>query len=206
MVRYERILMAGVAFAAMACSDDLSGPRGDPMSRDEAMALAGGIVEVSEGAASAQARSGNQIPALSGDMAKGVFEFSREGSHACPSGGTLDFNVAVDAEFDKETKSARFDVAGFQKHAECAFPHQDVTITITGTPRLVFSASGEMAEGVPTSPFRFEAKGALDWTASDGRKGRCPIEVDAVIDESTRQKTMSALICGHTFTEANTAA
>lgn len=202
MTTLHRTLPLALALAATACESGLSGPIGDPMSRDEAVVVAGGIVIVSEGAAKAVAGGSDGMASVLGfDRNAGTFGVSRQGSYACPGGGEVQYNLALDGSLDEASESVSFDAAGHQKHAGCSFTHEALTFAVTGAPRLVFSASGEMLNGEPAKPFRFKAEGALDWTASDGRSGRCPIKVDVVADMAAGRKTADALICGHTFTQ-----
>lgn len=202
MTTLRRTMLLCLAVAATACERGLSGPIGDPMSRDEAILVAGGIVSVSEGAARTVAQGDGGMPSVLGlDRNAGTFGVSRQGSHPCPGGGEVQYNLSMDGSLDEASESVSFDVAGHQKHAACAFTHEALTFNITGAPRLIFSASGAMVNSEPAKPFTFEAEGALEWTASDGRSGRCPIKVDVVADMAAGRKTADALICGHTFTQ-----
>lgn len=194
----------GAVLALSACSD-AAGPEGDRLTRAEALVLAAQVLATSEGAMTGSVSAASQEAA--GQNTAGAptsFTHTHQSSHPCPSGGTLDVDLMIDGMFDDETNSIQADLDGSHTHNDCAFPHQNLTLTVNGAPAISFSASIGAVDGVPSQPFTFSLDGGFAWSASDGRAGSCPIELDAVTDFTGKQRTVNGVICGHTISEVTT--
>jgi hypothetical protein len=93
---------------------------------------------------------------------------------------------------------------GSRTHTSCAFPHNDLTLTVTGALSIGVIASVGAVNGQPSQSFTFSLDGAFCWAASDGRSGTCPLELDAVTDFIAGERTVEGAICGHSLSERTT--
>ena len=202
----RKSMVAGMALAlSVAACGDSTGPTGDRLSRVEALQLATMVMASSEGVAIST--SLETPAAASKTMGAGPptsFTHSHESTHPCPSGGQLAVTLAISGTFDEDTHSLQADLDGSHTHSSCAFPHNNLTLTVTGAPSIGFSASIGAVNGEPSQPFTFSMDGAFRWEASDGRSGTCPLELDAVTDFIAGERTVQGAICGHTLNERTT--
>ena len=56
----------------------------------------------------------------------------------------------------------------------------------------------------PSEPFTVNIDGGFNWTASDGRSGRCAIEYEQITDFAARKRTVEGDVCGHSVKETFT--
>lgn len=187
--------MLGAVLVLGACND-VAGPTGDRLTREEAALIAGDVTTSGgQTANSARPTTGDAIAAdpvtVSHDL---------EFTHPCPKGGKLQQTWKATASFDVAEGSFDLQVKGLQKHLACAYLHEGVTITVDGDPDIDIEAAASAARNQP-GDHTLEINGAFKWTASDGRSGTCPITLDAVTDFQARKKTVEGTVCGHTFKE-----
>jgi hypothetical protein len=187
-----------------ACGDDASGPSGTALSRAEALVVASGIIVAGEAATSSSMTPQDVTLPVGVDAVPVEFTHQQQSSHPCPSGGTVDFDLEASGTMDEEAGSFDITLAGSETHQQCAFPHEDLTITVDGNPDLQFAASAAMVDGLPSEPFTFGVAGALSWATSDGRTGECLVSINAVTDFVARERTLQAQVCGHTLTQTTT--
>ena len=186
-----------------ACSSDGAGPE-TALSRTEALAIATAIITAGETAASGTMEpQGIELP-TGIDAVPVEFTHQQTSSHPCPSGGLVAFAVDVTGTVDEEVGSFEVALDGTQTHDQCAWPHQDLTLTVSGDPHLQFAATAAVTNGVPSAPFTFSVAGAFAFTTSDGRAGECVVSIDAVTDFALQRRTLEAQVCGHTLSQTTT--
>ena len=202
----RKSMVQGMAliFVVTACADS-TGPTGDRLSRVEALQLAAMVMASSEGVAiSTSAESSAAAPETGAAGPPTSFTHTHESTHPCPSGGQVAVTLAISGTFDEDTNSLQADLDGSHTHSSCAFPHNDLTLTVTGTPSIGFSASIGAVNGEPSQPFTFSLDGAFRWEASDGRSGTCPLAIEAITDFIAGERTVQGAVCGHTLNERTT--
>jgi hypothetical protein len=196
-LRSASLLLFPVVLAA--CSDDGLGPNsGDQMTRDEALMIAAAV------SGSVETTSTAPTVTASPSRVAGIpFTFSQdvETSHPCPQGGNVALQWTVSGSADPDAGSFVLDLDGTHKPSGCAYPHNGLTFTLTGDPALSFSAHIAIANHQPSAPFTASISGAFNWTASDGRSGRCVVQYSESTDFIARQRTVDGEVCGHTVKE-----
>ncbi len=201
-----RRMMIGVLGAvglAAACSDS-TGPTGDPLAREEALGLAN-QVSAAGSSASTGSRNAALAAASSSEVAPpGTITIEHKSSHPCPVSGRIAIELSATLSFDEGVASFEFDAEGVLTPDECAFVHNTVTFTVDGDPNLSFESHAAVAGGAATEPFIERAKGALNWSASDGRSGRCVIDIETVTDLNAKRRTVRGEVCGHTIDQTVT--
>ncbi|HEX7088529.1 MAG TPA: hypothetical protein VF192_00240 [Longimicrobiales bacterium] len=198
-------MAVAVTMAALlaACSeDDPAGPgySGDQLTEAEAEAVWTALVEVTD-----SARVGimeNDPPDASllnpASAMPGNISFEHTSTHPCPVDGTVAVALNVDLAYDEEAESLDYDARGSLTHEECSFSHDSVTFTVDGDPNLSFAARVVVAEGV-FEPITESVEGAFEWSASDGRSGRCIVDLSKVTDLTEGKRTLQGEVCGHTI-------
>jgi hypothetical protein len=193
----RRILgLMTLAALAAACSETTA-PSGDQLTLEEAQAVAQEIVRSGE-----KVYAESAVETLPGASTAAneplTIRIDHDSTHPCPVGGNVALALTVNLELDGVAQSLVYEVDGALTHAACAFIEEGVTLTVDGDPNLEFHANIEAAAG-QAGPYTATADGALDWTASDGRSGRCVIDISSVTDFVARSRTVSGEVCGHTF-------
>jgi len=203
-MRKSMVLGVALALGVTACGDS-TGPTGDRLSRAEALHLTTMVMASSEGVGiSTSLESSASVSKTAAAGPPTSFSHTHESTHPCPSGGQLAVTLAISGTFDDDTHSLQAELDGSHTHSSCAFPHNDLTLTVTGAPSIGFSASIGAVNGEPSQPFTFSLDGAFRWEASDGRSGTCPLELDAVTDFIAGERTVQGVVCGHALDERTT--
>jgi len=200
-MRFRLVSLFAVTVAMSACSDDSSGPDASSLSREEALMIASAVSSSAQ--TSTTTSSARPMPNVTAAVPIS-FEHDVETSHPCPQGGTVNITVHATGTVDVEAGSAVLDVTGSQRHAACAFVHHGVTITLTGDPDLDFESHASILNQQPNAPFSVDVNGALNWSTSDNRSGRCVIAYEEVVDFVARRRTVDGSICGHVVRETFT--
>jgi hypothetical protein len=192
----KNIILFGLLVAVAACGDDPTGSTGDKLTRSEAMAIAQSV-DASGAAASIPTANviGDQV-----NSPPGTVTTHQELSFPCPVSGRISSVLDLSITFDLDQRNFGVDTKGSLKHDHCAFVHEGVTLNVTGAPDLNFTSHAEVKSGLP-SALTSSAKGAFDWTASDGRTGHCVIDIKTTTDFSTKKRTTQGEVCGFTVNE-----
>lgn len=182
-------------FAVAACDDEGTGVEGDAMTTAEATAVAE-IVASSGGAATTE---GLTEVTQSGGEGSGTITLDQTTTHPCPVSGEVEVSLDITVDYDTDAESFELDATGELTHFACAFNRNNVTFTVDGDPSLSMQAFAAADGGVPVGDWTSSADGAFLWTASDGRSGRCVIDVMTVTDFAEQRRTVSGEACGHTI-------
>jgi hypothetical protein len=196
--------ITGLAAAALlvACGDNPMGSTGDRLTREEAMTVADGVTTSGSSASAGLRPASSGLDHITADPR--TFTVEHESSHPCPRGGRI--SIELDATFmmDVDERTYSYDAAGSLTHDSCAYLHEGVTLTVTGDPNLTYEAHAAVENGEPQGQFSSEATGAFNWTASDGRSGRCTVNLTDVTDFVARNRTIEGEVCGHTIRRVTT--
>ena len=193
-------------FAAIAallilagCSDDPMGSTGDKLTRSEAMVIAASVESSGSSAAAPQgsrAAVENEV-----NSPPTTINLQQDVSIPCPSSGRIAAKLDLSLVLDAEARSVELDAEGSLAHNNCGFPHEGVILTVNGDPDIDFAIhsaiSGAQLSGTATS----SAKGAFKWTASDGRSGRCIIDIETITNLVTKKRTTEGQVCDFTIDE-----
>jgi hypothetical protein len=115
----------------------------------------------------------------------------------CPRGGSVSVTGTVTGERDLQTRTATMQVTATSTHAACAIGRgPDRTITITGSPGVVFTANRKLVNGLPDGPQTTRKVGGFTYTTSGGGSGSCQIDVASSFDPATGTFTMKGTNCG----------
>jgi len=192
----QRTWILGLAAVASfaACSDDPTGTQGDPMTRAEALSVAGNVVTASELATS----EGITEVTETGD-GSGTIHFTQTSTHPCPTGGSVQVDLTVDVDYDQPAQAFELDAAGVLTHANCGVQGDDGIVTFNGDPSLQIGVYAIADGGVATAPWTTSIDGAFTWAAADGREGRCLVALFASTDFTAQERTVAGEICGHTI-------
>lgn len=199
----RRYWIACLPLVALSACKDSAGP-GDNLTRAEALAVAAQVIASGEGVASAIEGSVASPDQAAAEGVPTIFTHSHQSTHPCPSGGQVSFDLLVNGSFDAAAHAFEVDVEGSQTHAGCAFPHDDLVLTLDGNPEIGFSAHAAATNGQPSAPYTANLSGGFRWSASDGRSGVCSVTVAAVTDFAAKRRTVEGNVCGHTVTEVTT--
>ena len=195
------ICIACVSLLA-ACSDDPMDSMGDRLTREEAMLIADGVSNSGSDASRGLRTATPAMDVTNADPR--TFTASHESNHPCPQGGRIGVEFEATFFMDVDERTYTYDVAGALTHESCAYKHEGITLTITGDPNLTYEAHAAVENGEPQGQFSSEATGAFNWTASDGRSGRCVVDLSDVLDLAARNRTVEGEICGHTIRSVTT--
>ena len=192
---------ATIGLAAMvvlaACSESPTGFEGDRLTRAEAQTVADGIAQ---SGSTASGTLGSQSAAMDGVASPPTtITTQHESSHPCPRGGRIGVELDATLTFDAEGRSFELDAEGALTHQDCAYQHEGVTITVDGDPNVSYEAHAAAQNGQPQGNWSSGAEGGFNWTASDGRSGRCTVDLSDVTDFTARKRTVSGQVCGHTI-------
>jgi len=193
MKRFSAASLAMVV-AIAACDDGPTESTGDELTEKEAAVI---LATVQTSGDSAYAELSTQSGQLAVNSMPTTITVEHESSHPCPQGGSVAAVLDATLEFDEETESAAIDAQGSLTHSECAVPHNQIVLTIDGDPNLSFELHTAIENGQPIE-FDQSASGALNWSASDGRSGRCVIEFSHTIDFTAGERIVEGEVCGHT--------
>jgi hypothetical protein len=203
MKRATNVVAVTMAVLLAACSDDdPAGPgfSGDQLSKVEAEAVLTAIFEIAD--ATRDEIMENQPVMGSGlttaSAMPGSISFKHTSTHPCPEAGSVAVSLNVDLEYDEEAESLDYDARGSLTHEKCGFEHENVHFTVDGDPNISFATRVIVTEGV-FEPITESLKGAFEWSAHDGRSGRCVIDLSRVTDLVGKKRTLQGEVCGHTI-------
>jgi hypothetical protein len=191
-----------VLFAA--CDESATDATGDSLSRAEAFAIASAVAEVSADASDRGIEEGSASAGLTVAAEPKTISFDHTSSHPCPTAGRITVGLEAVLVWDRETNAAELDANGSLTHDACAFPHEGLTLTVTGNPSLTVTSHAATSGGRPSEPWTSEAGGTFSWSASDGRSGTCGIDVGTVTDFDARSRTVQGEVCGHSVDQTIT--
>ena len=200
MIRARTVSPAAALIVLLtACNDSPTASTGDRMTRQEAQAIANGISQSGSNATTGlrPASGGSDVTA---SAPPSTFTVNHESSHPCPQGGRITVGLDVTFMVDVADRTYSLDTEGALTHAGCMFVQDGVTLTVTGDPRLTYEGHAAVEDGRPKGPWRSEAGGAINWSASDGRSGRCVVDLSDVTDFVAKTRTVQGEVCGHTVT------
>jgi len=197
----QRTWIVGLAAVAVlaACSDDPTGTEGDPMSRAEALSVAGTVVEAS----SLATTEGIAEVTETGD-GSGTLHFTQTSTHPCPAGGNVQVGLTMDVDYDQQAQAFELDASGILTHADCGVQGDDGVVTFNGDPSLQVGVYAVADGGVATAPWTTLVDGAFTWSAADGREGRCVVDLFASTDFTAQERTVAGEVCGHTIQQTLT--
>lgn len=184
-------LLAGLALFTAGCSDS-TGTDGDALSPAEAAFLADEFtVTALDGLSSALSRA----PAAAA-LASPPITFTRTVSYSrdCQGGGTVSVTGSMTGTLDSETRSGTVSVANTMIITDCVKSRGDLTFTLNTDPSL--DLSGEITiENGQRSGGTFAKIGAFRWEASDGRSGRCAIDL-SITWAADGSRSVTGTVCG----------
>lgn len=199
-------LVAGAAVILAACGEGTTESSGDALTRAEAFAIAGAVAEVNDDAANRGIAEGSAAAGagLSVNAEPRTTSFEHTSTHPCPSGGRITVGLEAVLTWDRDARAAELDSNGSLTHDACAFPHEGITLTVTGSPSLTVTSHAATSSGRPSEPWTSEAGGSFSWSASDGRSGDCTISVNTITDFDAKSRTVQGQVCGHTVDQTLT--
>ena len=201
MPRTLSLPIALVVLALAACVESGTGPSSDDsrLSADEAQTLA--------------AEFGAQDAATLGDFGTPSFSLTADGTapaaaattattsftrtRTCPLGGSVTVQGTRTHTFDREARSASHAFNATRTENACAFAArrgEGATLTITGTPNTVLTASHAVTNGVPGVGTATK-KGSFAWTRSTGQSGTCTVDLTQTWDPASRTYTLKGTFC-----------
>src|SRR5262245_16637349 len=192
------------AFAAVliltSCSDknDPMASSGDKLTRSEALAIANSVDASTSGTASttpAGLRTADFANSTPTDVT-----VHTETSFPCPASGRINVKLDLSLAASFEERTFRLDTEGKLDHDHCGFPHDGITLTVDGDPDLSFEAHAGVTNGAALD-LSSSAKGAVNWTASDGRSGHCGLDITTTTDFAAKKRTTAGQVCGVTINE-----
>ena len=173
----------------VGCGDGpMSGSSGDRLTRSEAMAVVG---NVESSGTSAAAPRGN----VAEDQVNSPLTVNQDVTIPCPSSGKIAAKLELSLDLDVDARSLALDAAGRLAHDHCGFPHDGLTLTVTGDPDIQFATHAALSGGQLTASSNSSARGAFNWTASDGRTGRCTLDIKSVTNFLARSRTIEGHVC-----------
>lgn len=202
-VRSVSLLLATAATLSACGDDDPVMPPGDGLNDDEAAALASLLVEQSVDAGFSSLEARTTGPAEVGAPAGVPIEFETEFGFVapCPLGGSVDVQVTASGTVDDQTRAADLSLGVAQVHEACTVADDEsgLEFTLDGDPDLSVTfdlvtdgEAGYDVEGI------FE--GAVAWSISDARSGRCELdlafEAQGDADAGTGTASLLGRICG----------
>jgi hypothetical protein len=194
-MRRMTIGLATVGIVLAGCDKDPMESTGDRLTRAEAIAIAQSVSQ----AGSSETGGVNLSPrnGISTASAPQTITLELNNSHPCPTSGRIQIAFDASVTFDPQAGSLDADVEGSLKPESCAFVKDGVTLTLTGDPDLSYEAHAAAANFQPVGSWSSEASGAVNWTASDGRSGRCVVDISDVTDFTAKKRTVAGEVCGH---------
>jgi hypothetical protein len=193
-------------FAAIAallilagCSDDPIGSTGDKLTRSEAMAIAASVE--SSGSSAAAARGSTAATGNEANSPPTTINLQQDVSIPCPSSGRIAARLDLSLALDAEARSVELDAEGSLAHNNCGFPHEGLTLTVNGDPDIDFAIHSAISGAQLTGTANSSANGAFKWAASDGRSGRCIIDIETITNFATKKRTTEGQVCDFTINE-----
>ena len=170
------------------CSDDPMGSSGDRLTRSEAMAVVGNVE--SSGMSASKPRAN-----VAEDQVDSPLTVNQDVTIPCPSSGRIAATLALSLDLDVDARSLALDAEGSLAHDNCGFPHDGLTLTVTGDPDIEFATHAAISAGQLTVSANSAARGAFNWSASDGRSGRCTLDIKTMTNFLAKTRTTEGHIC-----------
>lgn len=189
-------IAAAALLAACGETDDPAGATGDRLTRAEALVVVDAIAQATVEDHTTVIGSGASSPA---GAPPGTITVEHTSSHPCPVDGRVAIALNATLTYDEESQSLGYDAEGSLTHETCGFTHEDVTITVDGDPNVTFATHAAFSGGAAAEPITESVEGALLWSTSDGRSGRCVIDLEKVTDLVAKRHTLQGEACGHTI-------
>ena len=76
-----------------------------------------------------------------------------------------------------------------------------MTLTVTGDPDIEFATHAAISGGQMTISANSAARGAFNWTASDGRSGSCTINIKTMTNFLANKRTTEGHVCDFEINE-----
>lgn len=187
-------LAAALVLAVTACGDSGTEPTGDPLTTVEASVLAGTIATSTQTVTA----EGLTVVADEGAAGSGTITVDHQATHPCPLAGTVAVAVDLTVDYDEQAQAFDLSAIGSLTHEGCAFAQDDLTFELDGDPSVTIGLHAAAAGGMPVGDWVSGIEGAFLWSASDGRSGRCFIDLQSVTDFTAGSRTVSGEACGHT--------
>jgi len=198
MLKRETIgaIAAAALLAACGEADDPAGPKGDRLTRAEALVIVDAIAQANVNDHTIVIQGGAPSPA---GAAPGKITVEHTSTHPCPVDGRVAITLNATLTYDETAKSLDYQAEGSLTHEACGFRHKDVTITVDGDPNVAFETRAAFANGTATAPITESIDGAFLWSTTDGRSGRCVIDLEKVTDLVQKRHVLRGEACGHTI-------
>lgn len=182
--------------ALSACSEGPTASSGDRLTEREAAAIVATVRMSGDGAF-------GQLGTRSGELATHApptrVDVEHTSTHPCPRGGRIGIELDATLQSNSDARSFAIDAEGRLIHQSCAVQENGVTLTLNGDPNLAFELHATVSNEQPVGDFRSAANGAFNWSASDGRSGRCAVAIEDVVDFTAKRRTVEGEVCGHTI-------
>lgn len=189
-------IAAAALLAACGKADDPAGAKGDQLTRAEALVIVDAIAMATNEDHTAIIEGGASSPA---GAAPGTITVEHTSTHPCPADGQIAVALQAALTYDEEAQSLEYDAEGSLTHQACGVVHEDVTITVDGDPNITFGTHASFSGGTAAEPITESVEGAFLWSTSDGRSGRCVIDLEKVTDLVAKRHTLQGEACGHTI-------
>ena len=198
----HRKLLLPSALAAMlalaACDQGITGSGSTDLSADDVQELAA-LTGDQDGAFldGFGGPSFNKTAAAGPQFATTVTTtFSR--TRTCPKGGSVKLEGTHTVTADPATHTGSSAFIATRTENACAFGRGENTLTITGNPNTVLTASQSWANGVPGVRTATK-KGSFNWTHSNGHSGTCTVDVTATWTPATKTLHVAGTFCNKTI-------
>ena len=194
--RYALALIVPIAIAGCEQTTDPETSLSAQDAQEVALALDGaaaGVVDAQAGSAASLSLSPSAGPSLE------VFTHSRSFSvdRPCPLGGAATVAGSQTLNVDTGAGSIQLSLDADAAYAGCEFrTREGVKFTIDGT--VALEALRSLVRGGPATGTQSYV-GTLDYTADDGRAGRCEIDLTTSFAAGigTATRTVVGSVCGH---------
>jgi hypothetical protein len=196
------ILGALPAFALTAalssCSDTPADVDEDrELTEAEAIALAGELGL--ESLAFGWGRSGVAAPDGAATRTAEVVSVTYSLTRPCILGGSVDSSGTITVETDAQVGLSIIDIAATDVHHACVFLANGTRVAITGDPDVTTTVHAASLAGEPQGTQSVGVLGGLLFETSDGRSGRCVVDVLVEVDPASAYQSTRGRICGFTF-------
>lgn len=111
------------------------------------------------------------------------FDVSIDVTSDCPQGGSLSVSGSFEGSVDGETESGTLVLAIDITAAGCRFPAEGTVFTVDTSPRLELDGDFAWEGGQPVGEQTFGYRGAIAWSAEDGRSGSCVVGLQVTLSE-----------------------
>lgn len=189
------LLMAAILLVLLGCRDTLDPASDGALTPDENVALAA-LIGIRSLELGAYLRSGP----VGAPTAAGAVHVDFDTRRPCVLGGAVRSSGTVDiVTADGPPPTSVVDVSATEIHEACVFLVAASRIAVTGDPHVTTTVHAADRGGVPWGTQRVAVEGAVTWESDDGRDGRCPVDLEVVVEPDAHRQVVRGTFCDHTF-------